>query len=334
MNKDLDIYFNDHYGTMYEKMEKGKAKVFNYKSTLGSAKHQFILREIPIKINNETYYDIITPYGYGGPIIEKWCEGNKDKFVSEFIKSFYLYCKENRIVSEFIRFHPLIRNVEDFKSFYDVTCIKETVGTNLKDFSDPFNMEFTKKTRSNIRRSLRKGVSYEIIEKPSNLEEFKEIYYSTMKRNNASDFYYFDDDYFNKVITHFQNNIINVKANFQNKTIAQGLFFIYNDLIHIHLSGTLSNYLHLSPAYILRYAITLWGKEKGYSIIHHGGGRTNSTEDGLYKFKKGFAKNTKYDFYIGKKIWNNDVHKKLCEITGVNSQIEYFPAYRYSRMKI
>ena len=107
-----------------------------------------------------------------------------------------------------------------------------------------------------------------------------------MDRNNASEFYYFDKQYFEKCIEYFPNNIIIVKAILNGITIAAGFYFIVNDIIHIHLSGTLDKYLYLSPAYILRYAVTLWGKEKGYKLIHHGGGRTNSEDDGLYKFKK------------------------------------------------
>ena len=67
----------------------------------------------------------------------------------------------------------------------------------------------------------------------------------------------------------------------------------------------------MSPAYILRYAVTVWGKENGYKLIHHGGGRSNSEEDSLYLFKKNFAKLYDTDFYIGKKIWNEKMSEPL-----------------------
>lgn len=105
-----------------------------------------------------------------------------------------------------------------------------------------------------------------------------------------------------------------------------GFYFVYNDIIHIHLSGTLSEYLYLSPAYILRYAITNWGKENNYKLIHHGGGRSDSSEDGLYQFKKRFSKNTEFEFYVGKKIWNEEIYNELCKKSG--NEIEFFPGYR------
>lgn len=333
MNKEMtnmDIYFDENYGKLYEKIENGRAEVFHFKSSLGEIKNQFIIREIPIKIDGNNYYDIVTPYGYGGPIVTNFKDGKKEELIKQYYIDFSNYCKRNNIISEFIRFHPLVNNAIDFKDIYDVKCIRKTLGTNLRDYDDPFISEFSKSCRQNIRKALRKGVTYEIIESPKELGDFKKIYYSTMDRNNANDYYYFDDEYFDQVLENFRKNIVIVKALFEGKTIAQGLYFVYENKIHIHLSGTLSEYLHLSPAYILRYAITLWGKENNYEIIHHGGGRTNSHEDGLYKFKKQFAKNTEFNFYIGKKIWNHQLYKKLCEKENVSTNEEFFPAYRYN----
>lgn len=69
----IDIYFDENYGKLYEEKENGKAEVYIFKTKEGRIVNQFIKREIPITISGEKYYDIITPYGYGGPIIEK-CE--------------------------------------------------------------------------------------------------------------------------------------------------------------------------------------------------------------------------------------------------------------------
>src|SRR5699024_11094695 len=126
--------------------------------------------------------------------------------------------------------------------------------------------------------------------KPSDVSKFKKFYYSTMDRNNATEYYYFNDEYFNACVELFKDNLLLVESVYEGKTIAMGFYFIYDDIIHIHLSGTLSEYLNLSPACILRYGVTEWGKENGYKIIHHGGGRTNDPDDSLYKFKKQFGK--------------------------------------------
>jgi len=323
-----DIYFDSNYGKLYEGIEKGKNEVFEFECSYGRIKHMFIKRRIPNKINGDIYYDIITPYGYGGPIIFECKENCKKLLVEEYAREFQAFCLDNNIVSEFVRFHPIINNVEDFKTLYNTLHIRNTVGTNLKDFIDPFQEEFSKSCRKNVRKALRNGVNFKVTESPNDVSEFLEIYYSTMDRNKATDYYYFNKDYFNDCVRYFKGNLLLVEAVYENETIAMGFYFVYEDYIHIHLSGTLTEYLSLSPAYILRYAVTQWGKENGYKLIHHGGGRTNEDDDSLYKFKKQFGKNTEFEFHVGKKIWNSIIYKQLCEMNGIDVDIEFFPAYR------
>jgi hypothetical protein len=321
-----DIYFDENYGKLYEEIEKGKAIVFECKTKNGSIINQFIKRKIPIEIDNSIYYDIITPYGYGGPYIENAI--NKEALIEDYKIKFGKYCKKNNIVAEFIRFHPLFGNAQDFKDVYEVSLNRKTLGTNLKKYEDPVGSEFSKSCRKNIRRKLNLGMRYKITVAPNDLSEFKKCYYSTMERNNATEYYYFDNEYFDNIKKYYKDNIILVETIYTNKTIAAGLYFICNNIIHIHLSGTLKEYLHLSPAYMLRYGITLWGKENGYEMIHHGGGRTSAIDDPLYLFKEQFAKNTKLEFWIGKKVWNKNIYNKLCEKKEVDKNIDFFPAYR------
>ena len=153
-----------------------------------------------------------------------------------------------------------------------------------------------------------------------------------MDRNKAAEFYYFNDEYFSQCLELLGEHVVLIEAVYQEQTIAMGLYFIYGKTIHIHLSGTLSEFLYLSPAYILRYAITIWGKENGYKLIPHGGGSSKVPDDSLYLFKKQFGRNTEFKFFIGKKVWNIEVYEQLCRSYGVDKSIEYFPAYRVRRL--
>lgn len=329
MSKISDIYFDDKYGKLYEKADAGKADIFIYENQYGKIKHQFIKREIPENLwDQEKLYDIITPYGYGGPVILEAEEQEKEQLVKGFYEEFSKYCESEGIVSEFIRFHPIVNNALDFKDVYHPIWDRNTLGTNLKDFEDPVLSEFSKRCRKNVRQALNKGVSYRITCQPDNLEDFKAIYYDTMKRNDASDYYYFDDDYFKMCLEYFKQNILLIEAVYEGKTIAAGMYFLYNKTIHVHLSGTLQEYLHLSPAYVLRYALTLWGKENGYELIHHGGGRSNREDDNLFLFKRQFAEHTKFDFYIGKKIWMPEKYTQICSKNNKSEESDFFPAYR------
>ncbi len=320
-----DIYYTQEYGKLCEIIEDGVAEQFEFESEDGLILHQFIKRKIDTGVHDTSYFDVTTPYGYGGPVILR-LNGNKERLIHSFAEAFGQYCMENNIVSEFIRFHPMINNALDFKEVYDVQYMRHTVATNLRDFDDPIQFEFGKKCRRDIRRSIRQGMSYEIIERPDNLDVFIKIYYETMDRNNAERFYYFDKAYFKQCIDYFQDNIVLVNATFEGKVICSELYFIWDHFIHSHLSGTRTEYLRMSPDYVVMYAIANWGKENDYHFIHTGGGTSNAEDDSLYLFKKKFAKNTDFDFYIGKKIWNSKVYCELCELLGCSD--DFFPAYR------
>ncbi len=324
----LDIYFQKEYGMINELIEDGTSYIFECSTECGKVSNLFILREIPEKIKGRQYYDIVSPYGYGGPVIMDCADKDKELLLERYRQQFGQYCEEHNIVSEFIRFHPIVGNGIDFQEIYHLECIRKTVGTNLTGFDDPVQEEFSKSCRKRIRRALRDGITYQITREPKDLSTFKEIYYLTMKRNKASDYYYFTDKYFEQCLKFFPKNILLVEAVYENKVIAAGFYFVWDKVIHIHLSGTLSEYLYLSPAYILRYAVTLWGKENGYELIHHGGGRSNALDDSLYTFKRQFGEKTSFDFYIGRKIWNEEIYDELCRLNRVNKDGEYFPAYR------
>lgn len=321
----MDIYFEEEYAKLYEKIENGEIKEFILKNKNGTIKNLFLKR----KIEKSDYFDIITPYGYGGPIILE--ASNKQELLKEYSEEFSLYCKENNIVSEFIRFHPIYMNAIDFKDIYTVEYCRKTVGTNLKDYCDPIQEEFSKNARREIKQALKKDIKIHIIEKPENLDNFKKLYYETMERNNASDYYYFDEIYFNEMILNLKDYILVVELEYEGEIIASEIYLIKDKILHAHLLGSSAKLLELNAGSFVESIAANWGKEHEYNYIHHGGGRTSDPEDSLFKYKKKFGKNTEFDFYIGKKIWNKDVYNKLVEekeLTEKEKESQFFPLYR------
>lgn len=328
-----DVYFTKEYGKLYEKIEKGTLEIFQYNSDIGSIKNIFIKREIPIVIDNKKYYDLITPYGYGGPIIlDCKDEYKKDELINGYYNEFKKFCIRNNVVSEFIRFHPINNNAKDFMKIHNVEYLRKTIGTNLKDYDDPIQSEFKKGCRREIRRAFNKGVNYRIQQSPDNLDTFKKMYLKTMDRNKATDYYYFDDKYFDDILRSLKDKLLIIELIYENKIIASEMYFVYGGLIHAHLLGSLDEYLYLSAGCILEYAAVLWGKENGYDYIHHGGGRTSAEDDKLLRNKRKFGKNTEFDFYVGKNMWDKNKYNELVEIRSGEKEFDkntsFFPVYR------
>lgn len=325
----MDIYFEKEYARLYEEIEQGKIEEFLFKNENGSIKNLFLKRKIEQKVDGKEYFDIITPYGYGGPIILE--EKNKEKLLQEYEKEFSKFCNENNIVSEFIRFHPIYGNALDFRKIYEVEYSRKTIGTNLRDFQNPIQEEFSKNARREIKQAEKKEIKVHIIEKPENLEKFKKLYYETMKRNDASEYYYFDESYFDKVIFNLKDYILLIELEYESEIIASEIYLIKGKILHAHLLGSCSKMLELNAGSLIEATAAKWGKENNFYYIHHGGGRTSDPEDSLFKYKKKFGKNTEFDFYIGKKIWNENIYKKLVEkkyLTEEERESNFFPLYR------
>ena len=328
-----DIYFEPGYGRLYENGTDAKCVQFVFESGAGTVSSVFMKRRIALDAGDkETYYDLTTPYGYGGPVITELADPNrKDELVKGFMESFAAYAKENRIVSEFVRFHPIIGNGLDFKNAYGSIYDRKTVGTNLT-YDDVIGTEFSKHKRKDIRRILNNpDIRYEIEEAPKSLADFLEVYYSTMDRDEADGYYYFGNDYFDRILAAFGDHVVTCRVFHKETIIGMGVYFRYKKLLHAHLSGSLTEYMKYSPAYILKYAMAVYGHEKGYSVIHYGGGTNASPDNGLYRFKKDFGRTTDFDFYIGKKIWNPEVYDRLCLVSGAPKDSGFFPAYRSER---
>lgn len=324
-----DIYFEPDYARLYE-TEDARAEEYRFENEYGVITNLYLKRKIPAALSgDDTYYDIITPYGYGGPVIHSCTD--KEKLIDAYMADFSHYTEKAHIVDEFVRFHPLIGNGKDFQKAYGAVFDRKTVGTNLT-YDDVIGTEFSKHKRKDIRNLLKNPeIRYEVDEQPETLKDFTEVYYSTMDRDRAEDFYYFDDRYFDQMLRSFSGHITTGKVFLGEKLIAMGIYFRYGRYLHAHLSGTISEYLDYSPAYILKYALALYGHEKGYEVIHYGGGSSRAPDNGLYLFKKDFGKNTEFDFYIAKKIWNEEQYGRICEAAGADVKSPFFPAYREGR---
>ena len=326
-----DIYFDPRLGEIYARLEAGVFEEFLFENEGGQIRHQFIRR--PILHGNPdlpALYDLTTPYGYGGPVIMELEGGGRDRLLEGFDQAFSAYCQKEAIVSEFVRFHPLAGNALDFSGLYQVRHFNRTVGINLADFDDPFQVEFSKSARKSVRQALKAGLTFELEEYPDSLADFQIIYTQTMDRKEADDRYYFDDAYFQAFIDRMPEAVLKCRVVFEGQVIAMGFFLRSADILHTHLSGTRTDYLHLSPAYLLRYGLVQWGKAQGYQLIHSGGGRTGDPEDSLYRFKKRFGQQTEFDFHIGQRIWDQAMYNRLVELTGME-ETSFFPAYRAER---
>lgn len=304
MDKDLlDIYYTKEYCRLYEgKNSKVYLFVFEEENNIGL--YPVLLTQINIKAYEE-YFDIETPYGYGGPVIKYDDESFKIQFEKEFNK----FCLEKKIIAEFIRFHPLICNENLFRNNIFIIKNRTTVYVDLrKSIKEIWENHIDSKNRNVIRKAEKNGL---VVEESKDYKEFINIYATTMERVDADSYYYFDEVYYEELFNNENVKLFVVK--FEEKIIAAAIFLKFNKFFHYHLAGSLKEYLKYSPNNLLLWKAMNYGKEQGCDFFHLGGGLTNSLEDNLYKFKKKFSKDIR-DFYIGKRVHNLSIYKQLIDI--------------------
>lgn len=326
MNELRDIYFTDNYCKIYEENGDGVLETFHIKTRYGNLIYKFLKRKIKT-INNITYYDITTPYGYGGPIIVSCKNGDKEKIIEIFKVKFNEYCRENNIVSEFIRFHPIEKNYEGMELYMDIEYIRDTVYIQIDD-EEKIWSNMVSECRTATRKAIKNNVK---IEQTRDLCEFRLLYEQTMKKNNASKYYFFSDKFLENTMNFLDDNIVIFNAVYEEKVISSVMAIKYGDYVHYHLSGSDIEYSKYRPVNLLIYEMCLWGYREGAKYLHLGGGYTGN-DDSLFKFKKTFSKDGRAKFFIGKKIHNKEIYELLVELkreenNGKINEI-YFPKYR------
>lgn len=253
------------------------------------------------------YFDLETPYGYGGPLTDN--EHISDNSQKLFLSELTEYCINVGIISQFVRFHPLLANHNLVPAAIETRYMRDTI---FMDTSSPelimSNMD--SKNRNMVRKAQKNGVQ---IAKTSinDYLDFLSMYEETMARDNADEYYTFHKDYFNQQKA-LENNAIIFYASIEGKPIAGSIIYFNDRFAHYHLSGSRSEYRQYAPSNLLLYEVACWASEKGIKQFHLGGGM--APDDSLFGFKKQFNKNGRLPFVVGRTIFNHEQYNKLLSL--------------------
>lgn len=321
-----DVYYLSGYAKAFQIHGDGEPILFYYDNGMTRAINVVMKRDIaksePFidKILLNTWFDISTPYGYGGFLIEG--EGYE-----EVDKAYDSFCKDNGFISEFVRFNLF----NDYRSYY--SGLMETHTRNVvRTLEMPFDemlMNFEHKVRKNLRKANKAELEVEIDETGKRLDDFLEIYYGTMDRTDAKDNFFFSRNFF-ETLNEMKDNYIYIHVLHEKKIISTELVLYGAENCYSFLGGTNRDYFDLRPNDFLKYEIIKWAKEKGLKRFVLGGGY--GADDGIFRYKKSFAPDGVCDFYIGKKVIDKEKYKSLVEIRNQEFDFDmntlFFPMYR------
>ncbi len=302
-----DVYFTEEYVRLYES-DKDKPECFVYQDGENLFLYPYLKRRIGIA--DKEVYDFETAYGYAGPL-----SNNKEpEFVANASIAFMNTCRERRIICGFTRFHPLLKSQQLIKAekgsgiFLD----RKTVAINLElSEQEIWDNEVDAHHKRAIKKAEKSGVTFIVDDKLRFLNDFVDMYSKTMGRRNADSFYFFNEDYFNKIKTTLGKSTILGLVFLNKELIAGALFYRYEQFGHYHLGGSRQDCLKFFPNNYLFFQMALYFKERGVKIFHLGGGTDSRSDNSLYRFKKRFSRH-EFDFYIGKMIFDESIYHQIC----------------------
>ena len=344
---DSDIFFARSYCLLFNESNNEVKKEFGSDPQMfffGNENNYIIYPFFRRKINNlpfvdflpsdfSNWVDIISPYGYSGPLAHISEPDISSLLWQEYLHEFHKYCTQEKIIAEFTRLHPFIQNHQYLAATTNIKLLSTVVYVDLKQDASIIKQKFSRGNKSAISKAIRSEVTIVRSKTVDEIDAFYRLYTGTMKRVNAKVAYFFPREFFLNLFKQFGENAELFYAKHNNKIIAAAIILCNKSIAHYFLGGTDSEFLQLRPNNLLFYEIILWAKKEGYEVFNLGGGYSEERE--LLRFKSSFAKTTR-NFYIYNRIHNEKAYQAVCEARNFHDSANgisvagtsYFPAYR------
>ncbi|HSP22153.1 MAG TPA: GNAT family N-acetyltransferase [Planococcus sp. (in: firmicutes)] len=295
-----DVYYSSHYFLSALSLDPGEALMFYYSDQDGSIAYPFIKRRIEGKPSG--YFDITTPFGYGGPVVRG--DGNSDALVARFMEAFSGYCRDEHIIAEYIRFHPLLGNAAYFENHLKLLPLYETYTIDLKKAAESAG-------NSPISTQQEQGIVIRKLGTVRHMFEFLVLYYGEMRRREEADsYYFFTQDYFEALVSNM-GPILHLFGAYRNqKLISASYILAEGDTIYQHLDGALEGEEKSEAAKTLLLKIEEWGADNNMAFYHLGGDFKMEGDNNL-PVKNKIANMQPSMFYICEKIHDASIYRKL-----------------------
>jgi hypothetical protein len=266
--------------------------------------------------------DVGTPMGYGGPVAT-----GADPPSAAFFSEYQRWCEENRVVATFIRFHPVLANQRLAEGRWHLEHIGHSIGWRLDGRSaDDLVAGMDSHHRRVVRKARAAGMEISVEASPGDLGAFVSLYEATMRRRNASSFYFFPASYWRHVIAELRAGLVRADARTEGELVASIVCFASPPLLHYHLGASSQRGQELGANHLIFLETAAWAAGRGFALFHLGGG-VGGFEDSLYEFKRRFDPGGALPAFLGKAVHDADAYRSLSGSHEID-YAGYFPAYR------
>jgi CelD/BcsL family acetyltransferase involved in cellulose biosynthesis len=250
----------------------------------------FVVRPIPDDVTNgEAWRDATGPRGYPGPIVgPAGADAGNDAFVERASACLAATLREHRIVTAFVRCHPLLSPpLDTLGRSGAVVEHGESVSIDLTRSADEVWSTMRENHRREIVRARRDGYQVRIDESWQRLDEFLAIYAAAMERLGAAEQWRLPRDYVLDLRAAVGPRVHLCVVEKDGDLAAAALLTEVDGIVEYHLAGTASDHATASPTKLLIEHAGRWARERGNRTFHLAGSLRH--DDPLIHFKRGFS---------------------------------------------
>lgn len=309
-----DVFFLPGYLEACQNEKRGKGMCMAVTENESVFLYPFLKKEISFDTENSEgrkYYDITTPYGYGGPVVN--FSGDDIGFLKSAWNAFSTWCSEHSIVTEFCRFHSIVSNHIWVSEEMQVIKDRETVAFDLKQYPTAFlGSSYYHNHRGMVRKAIREEFTFHVEDFEERLVWFVDKYNETQKKLQASPETFFSEAYFRTLLEKLGRRVWLGVIKKNGDAVTAVLVMEGNNDAYLHLMAYFNDGPAKGMVNYLYHEVAMNVAKKDLHMLQVGGGKTNSPDDPLFLFKTRLS-SVRHEFYIGKRIHNQTKYKELIE---------------------
>ena len=281
------------------RVPQSRAVLWHYSLEGQELVYPFLLTPVILGGVDTGLFDISSAYGYTGPLATT----QAPDFLQQAWQAFDTFAVERNLVAEFIRFSPFNRNEHLAHPLTTVLPNRDLAVTHLPSNEVALRGTLGPKTRNMLRKAEREGLVHRELPLPDHLPAFRALYEETMRRNNAPEFFWYDDAYWNHLLALGSHGLRLFGVYAGPQLVAAAMAVAHGRSGLYHLGASLTEYAKLGAGNLSLYAMSCGLMASGVTFLNMTGGRSARADDPLLLFKRSNANSTAV-FHIGKRVLN------------------------------
>jgi serine/alanine adding enzyme len=257
-----------------------------------------------------------TTFAYGGPLGVGVAPP-----VEQFYEAYERWCTRNRVVTTFVRFHPLFGNQRFGGGSFHLEQVEGSVSWELDG-------DLLARMHPHHRRLIRKAqaAKVHIMVSSDAPERFEALYDATMRKVGASGVYFFPPEYWRELQRGLGQRLVYLEARLEGVMLAGVLCFATPPWLHYHVGATSDAGRRIGASHLLLYSAARHGQDLSFEQFQLGSG-VGGGGGSLLDFKQRFSPGGLREQWFGKAVHDRERYLELAQVDDV-SYHGFFPAYR------